>query len=518
MIPILYDSNETEFTSNGLCRLRDCISCRCYEERNGLYEVDFEYPVSGANFDKIQLGRIIGVTHDAAIVPRSVNYRGPITDEENDILTDENGIPLTGPGTREVPDRDVQPFDIVSYSRPINGIVTFHAVHISYRQSKMVSYGSMIYSLNSAFSTLSSVFYPGNSGGNPFTYLTDISSSGYCAAFDGTPRSIRSLLGGTEGSILDTYGGEYEWDKWNVKLHKARGEQKDITIRYGVNMSDFQDETDYSEAFNTCVPYWKDASTGDVVIGGEVLTNHETIGVGNKCVPMDLSDKFEERPIDARVYVMAQDILKNQQPYLPKQTINVDFVRLQDEAGFDKFDTLLQCKLCDSIKVVFPGYDMSAYYKIVKTVWDVLLDRYEEMELGNLSTTLSEALGIDTSGSSSGSTDAMAVVVASGTDGIWNYRKWSDGTSEAWGTASAQLSPYYSGGGFYGYQTGAIAFPADVFSAVPVVNVDGKIGNGFYLGSLIDDISSTQFNAKVMSTDAGPANCIFYIHAIGKWQ
>jgi len=412
MIPILYDSNETEFTSNGLCRLRDCISCRCYEERNGLYEVDFEYPITGANFDQIQLGRIIGVTHEAIIVPRSVNYRAPITDEVDDILTDENGMPLTGAGTKEVPDHDVQPFDIVSYSRPINGVVTFHAVHISYRQSKMVSYGSMIYSLNSAFSALSSVFYPSNSGGNPFTYVTDMSLSGYCAAFDGTPRSIRSLLGGTEGSILDTYGGEYEWDKWNVKLHKARGEQKDITIRYGVNMSNFQDETDYSEAFNTCIPYWKDSNTGEVVIGGEVLTHRETIGVGNKCVPLDLSDKFEDRPIDASVYLMAQDIMDSQQPYLPKQTINVDFVRLQDEAGLDKFDNLLQCKLCDSIKVVFPDYNMSAYYKIVKTVWNVLLDRYEEMELGNLSTTLAEALGVGSGSSPSNETGVVKDIKA----------------------------------------------------------------------------------------------------------
>lgn len=372
MIPILYDSNETAFTSNGLGRLRDCISCLCYEERNSIYEVDFQYSIDGANFDKIQLGRIIGVTHD------------------------ESG--------------DIQPFDIVSYSRPIDGVVTFHCTHISYRQSKMVSYASGITSLADAFNAFYYTCYP---SGNPFTYFTDITSTGnYVAAFDGTPRSIRSLLGGVEGSILDTYGGEYEWNKWNVILHNERGEQKDFTIRYGVNMTDFQDDTDYGEAYNTCIPFWKDSSSGAVVIGSEISSGQGTIGTGDKCAPLDLSDKFENQPTVAQLETMAAQVMGANQPYLPKQNIKVDFIRLQDEAGFDQFDSLLQCKLCDSIKVIFPHYGMSAYYKIVKTTWNVLLDRYDEMELGNLSTTLAEALGVSSGASMGGGTTGIQDIKA----------------------------------------------------------------------------------------------------------
>lgn len=363
MIPILYESNETVFSSNGLGRLRDCVSCIVTEERNGIYECDFEYPITGANYDKITLGRIIGVTH-----------------EESD---------------------DMQPFDIVSYSRPINGVVTFHAVHISYRQSKMVTYASNVNSLADAFDTFDTVFFPDNplgqdAGGNPFTYMTDKFSTGYCSAFDGIPKTIRSLLGGVEGSILDTYGGEYEWDKWFVRLHSSRGEQQNFSIRYGVNMTDFQDNTDYSESFNSCVPYWtKDDVT---IIGNEVLSGQSTAGVGDKCVPLNLSEKFEEQPTTSQLQAMAADLMSSSRTYLPSQNITVNFVRLQDEAGSSQFDALMRCKLCDSIKVIFPNYNLSAYYKIVKTVWNVLLDRYDEMELGNLSTTLSQALGVSSSG------------------------------------------------------------------------------------------------------------------------
>lgn len=133
MIPILYDSNETAFVSNGLCRLKDVISCTVTEERNSIYECDFEYPVTGANYDLIQCGRIIAVTHD------------------------ETG--------------DIQPFDIVSFSRPINGVVTFHAVHISYRQSKLTVSGTNISSLTDALTLLTTA-----KPTNPFGYWTDKTS------------------------------------------------------------------------------------------------------------------------------------------------------------------------------------------------------------------------------------------------------------------------------------------------------------------------------------------------------
>lgn len=356
MIPILFESNETLFSSNGLGRLRDVTECKVVEERNGLYECDFSYPVTGAHYDEIIEGRIVGVTHDD-----------------------------TG---------DIQPFDIVSRNETLEGIVTFHCTHISYRQCKMVTWGTGINSLADALQCIKTTCRP---EGNPFLYRTDKDSTGYCAAFDGTPRSIRSILGGVEGSILDTYGGEYEWDKWTVRLHSARGVQRDFTIRYGVNLTDYENDSDSSEVFNTCVPFWKD-SDGNVVNGGEVSSGHSTIGSGDKCVPLDLSDKFDEAPSVADLQSMAQTYMTSNQTFAPSQNIKVNFARIQDEAGFDQFDTLLRCQLCDSIRVIYPLYNMSAYYKIVKTTWDVLLDRYEEMELGALSTTLAEALGISNSG------------------------------------------------------------------------------------------------------------------------
>ena len=251
MIPILYESTETAFASNGLGRLRDMISCVVTEERNGIYELDFEYPMTAEDFDQIKIGRIIGVTHD-----------------ESD---------------------DIQPFDIVSYEKPIEGVVKFHAVHISYRQSYMTVTGSNINSLADAFTLF------GNAEpSNPFTYETDKTSSGYLASADGLPKTVRSMLGGIEGSVLDAYGGEYEWDRFNVILHSRRGTDRDFSIRYGVNMLDYNEEMDSSGTYMACVPYWTDGT--NIVVGDKQESGSTTITNRDECVPLDVSDKFEGKP------------------------------------------------------------------------------------------------------------------------------------------------------------------------------------------------------------------------------
>lgn len=356
MIPILYEKTETAFRSNGLGRLRDVISCIVTEERNGVYELDFDYPVDGINYDKIQLGRIVAVEHD-----------------------DTN---------------DVQPFDIVSSTEPLEGVVTFHCVHISYRLNKITVSGKGINSLASAFALFQNSSVPSNS----FTYWTDKTSTGYLASADGIPRTVRSMLGGVEGSVLDAYGGEYEFDRFTVKLWQSRGQARSLTIRYGVNLSDYNRETDCSEAFTAVVPYWADENTNTVVKGGMISSGATSVDGRESCVPLDLTEKFENKPTAAQLESMAAAWLSENQPYLATQSINVSFVRLQDSEEYEALAGLMQCRLCDTVKVVFPQYKVTGRFKIVKTVYDVLLERFEEMELGTLSTTLAEALGISGDG------------------------------------------------------------------------------------------------------------------------
>lgn len=406
MIPILYEKNETEFTSNGLARLRDCLSCVVTEERNGIYECDFEYPVDGANYDLIQCGRIIAVTHDDS---------------------GEN-----------------QPFDVVGYTKPISGVVSFHAVHISYRLNYLVARGSGILNLDSALTMLKENAQPEN----PFTYSADFLSNAYMASADGTPRSVRQFLGGIEGSILDAYGGEYEFDKFAVKLHAHRGMDRELRIRYGVNLLSYEDDVNYQETYSSCVPYW--TGNDEMVVGNRVDLLATTYNGRNDCIPLNLSEKFESKPSTEDLDSMALSHMQSRQTHLPAQTIKVDFVRLQDMGEFADYQSLLECNLCDTIGVVFPLYGMSGRFKIVKTVWNVLEDKYDSMELGALSVSLSEALGISNSlgGSSAdggGGTD-VSVTFGSMFETSFPYDATVSGIGVAWVNPQTTDPTYFAVG------------------------------------------------------------------------
>ena len=394
MIPILFEKDASGFDYNGIGRLRDLISCTVTEERNGIYECDFEYPVDGARFEDLQIGRIIVVEHD------------------------DSG--------------NLQPFDIVSYSKPISGVVTFHAVHISYRLSKIVVSGTNITDLDAAMYMLFS-----GEPANDFAFINRFQSDGTMAAADGVPRSVRQMLGGVEGSILDTYGGELEFDKFNVFLYRTRGIDRDLTIRYGVNLTEYDEEMDNSEVYSACIPFWK-GNDGTIVKGSLVDSRQQTITGRVEAVPLDLSQNFQTKPTAAQLETLARSMMTSGRTAQPKQNISVSFVRETDP----QLAALQVCRLCDRVRVEFPRYGMSGMFKIVKVVWNVLGERYEEMELGALSTTLSEALGISNDLSSgTGLMDADGVVYR---DYAFNvtYSAGTVGTRGAELTADGSLSGY----------------------------------------------------------------------------
>ena len=177
MIPILYEATESSFTSNGLGRLSDAITCKVVEERNGVYELEMTYPVDGVHYGDISENRIIlAQPHDGGLT---------------------------------------EPFQIYKITKPLNGVVTINAEHISYRLNSMVCMPFSSGTLREAL-----VDIKNNSvEANPFTFTTDIEST---VDFNlNTPNNIRSLLCGQSGSILDVYGGgDYEFRRWDVILRR----------------------------------------------------------------------------------------------------------------------------------------------------------------------------------------------------------------------------------------------------------------------------------------------------------
>lgn len=351
MTPKLFPSTETAFTSEGLGRLVDARKCEVTEERNGQYELVLEYPVGGELFNSIKPGCYILATHDD-----------------------------TG---------DMQAFQIYKTSSPLDGWMTVNAWHISYLLNSIVV---APFTANTCANALAGIA-SNSMNTNPFTFSTDKTLT---ATFSqDIPMSARSLLGGVQGSILDVYGpGEYEFDMFSVKFRSARGSNTDVVIRYGKNLKSLDYQLDASNMFNAVVPYWTNGETN-------VYVNHVVVRTGdtaNRVVALDLSSDFDEAPTTAQLEAKAQIYVDASTNYQVKDNIKVDFVPLWQTEEYKYYADLERVKLCDTVKIYYERFGITATAKIIKVVYNTLLDRYSYMELGEPKTTLSQQIQMDVSG------------------------------------------------------------------------------------------------------------------------
>lgn len=364
---ILYDHDEEAFTSNGLGALPDAASCTVTEERNGGYEVEMEYPLTGSHFRDIQKRRILYVKPN--------------------------------------PYDDPQPFRIYSITKPINGIVTVHAAHLSYDTSGSIVklFPADAGSASAAMSYLKNFSVPPT----PFTFFTNVGKSGTMSV--PKPSSIRSLLGGSDGSILDTFGGEYLFDKWNISLLESRGSNRGVTIRYGKNMTDLEQEENDTDFYTGVYPFWYSESED-----GGLVTLSANDGIVNapgnydfvKIMPLDLSSEdFSkettdsegytttiEKPTEAELLAAAQKYIANNKIGIPKVSLDVSFVMLAQTEEYKDFARLETVKLCDTVTVEFEKLGVKTTAKCIKTVYNVLTDKYDSIELGEPKSSLAETV------------------------------------------------------------------------------------------------------------------------------
>ena len=376
MIPVLYQKDEINFTSNGIGRLIDMIDMSVEEELNAVYAIEFVYPVDGRLFDyMIKNGGVVYTTHD------------------------EKG--------------DFQAFDIVGHTTELDGRVTFRGEHIRYRLKNYIVKPFEASSCAAAGAGIISNSLPRN---NPFSFWTDKTTTGNFKLE--VPQVAVSLLGGVEGSLLDVYGhGEYVFDMFDVKLYANRGIETGATIRYGKNMIDLNREYDESDIYSAIAPYWsKDGVTvytpdlyvisGNCPIDKMVWTNQNGINITDnngqniefqyaKIVPrpLDLTDNFEEEPTQQLLIDAAISYMERNKPWIPDENIEIDFVALWQSPEYESVAALQRFALGDKVSVYYPEVNLICENKqVIRVVYDPLNERYKSMELGNPKVSLSEAI------------------------------------------------------------------------------------------------------------------------------
>lgn len=387
MIPLLYPENATQFGSysssaNPICALADCVSCTVTEERNGIYECEFKYPVNGQSFAEIRPGRIVYVNHD--------------------------------------PSGDEQPFDIYAMEFDLDGLATFRASHISRRIKKIVfgdiKLESHMYGMPA---TINDVGYHRRRS-KPIYGEYNFNNNGYNRPSDANAdrkdkqlitvndyhfTSLWDVVLGRSDSVANQAEAEMQWSWQTASFCKNRGTMTTAKIVYRSNMKSMRYEYDISGQCDAVIPYWIDPQTRVHYLLPDLNSEdrsypypaiaapfiYDTIYVDNgrfTAVPVDFSSRFDEQPSADDLFDAATEYYYSNAISRPYENLTVEFAPLWDSTEYKYISDAEKIKLCDIVTVVFPEYGLVKPMKLVKATWDCLLERFTAMEFGSTQRTI----------------------------------------------------------------------------------------------------------------------------------
>lgn len=345
--PVLYAPNETAFTSNGLGVLSSAVSVTAKQALNGIYELEMLYPVTGVHFSEIA----------------------------------DECILLAKPD----PVSDLQPFRIYRITAPHSGIITVYARHIAYDLM-----GIPVSPFTASGVVLTMDGLKANAAvACPFNFYTDKDNQGLFSV--AVPQSLWGTLGGSKESVLDTFGGEYEFDRYNVYLHTQRGTNRGASIHYGKNLTSLEQDRNCADCHTGVYPYWVGDDNSIVMLPEKVL-HAEGNYSHTKIIPLDLSNEFDTEPTEEQLREYAAEYMVNNSIGVPTVSWKVEFVQLEQTVEYKGKALLERVLLGDTVSVEFPKMNVSASARAVEYEFDSILERYNSVTLGSIRNNIADTI------------------------------------------------------------------------------------------------------------------------------
>lgn len=364
--PRLHESGAVDIDNNGIGFLSDATDCTVTEERNGAFTLSITYPVGGVHWLDIDIGRVIYAKPNSA--------------------------------KRE------QPFVIKKVSKPMSGSVKIDAEHISYQTANIVlpnfacgNTAMFRNKINENFRLIQGAAVA------TFQFVFDTDIVAY-ALYHGNawspPRTYKSLLydtGKDKESFLSLYGGEMECDRLSIYAHAARGADHGVTISYGKNLLALTQTRTVRDFATAVYPYYykkTDDASAYVELPERVLHNGAAeYSDVEKTISLDLTKEFKDaEPSHAQLRQAAADWINANWQVAPPCTLSLSFVELGKTTEYANIAAAEAVNLCDTITVVNEEMGITAKLKVVKTVYDVLRDRYKSIDVGDPLTTLADTI------------------------------------------------------------------------------------------------------------------------------
>ena len=347
--PILYKANETNFEHLGVSVLSDASKCYVSREKNGIYILEFDYPVNGKDVDKIKEGMLI--KSDAGY--RTKNQRfvvSKITKTQNEFK--------------------------------------IYCQHISQVKTTMNAIRPDVTVTGSAMMALS--IWRDNllDSRDEFFVNSDITTVNSTTLKVENIENARDALGGKAGSILDVWGGEYEFDNLNITLHKSMGIDNPTIIAYGKNLLDLEQEQSILETYTSVFPFKKytdDNNREQLITLPEILldSTHLNKFTHRRILKVDFSSDENIKTVE-QLRSKAESYIKSNNVGVPKTNLKINYQDLSKVEGVFDNPALEEVDLCDRLKVYYSELGiMNESAKVVKVVWDVILEENHEIEVGD---------------------------------------------------------------------------------------------------------------------------------------
>lgn len=352
--PILYKANETNFEHLGVSVLSDASNCFVTRERNGIYTLEFDYSLKGKDVEKIKEGMIIKC--DAG--HRAKNQRFIVSQ----ITKSKDGYKI--------------------YCKHISQVKT--AMNVLNGEVEVA--GTATYALETWKNNLLD-------SKSEFLVWSDILTSSKTKWTIDSIENAREALGGKEGSILDVWGGEYEFDNLYIKLHKQMGRETPTIIAYGKNLLDIEQEQSIIETYTSIFPFVKYQDEHDthkekkdiILTLPEIVVDspHASNFTHRRILKVDFSSDDEIRTVE-KLRSEVNSYIKSNNVGVPKLNLTLSYQDLSKVSSVFGNTAIEVVDLCDTLKVYYEDLGiMNENAKVIKVVWDVLLEENHELEIGD---------------------------------------------------------------------------------------------------------------------------------------
>lgn len=366
MRPILFNKNETAFDTYGLGEL-NVTKGTVTRERNGNYTLYAEIPV---------------------------NDPATATLEKEMKLKADAGLRTKN-----------QTFEISRIVKDSSNIVKIYGQHISHKLEYMAIRNGVVLN-GTAFNALS-IWRGALIGDYHFDVWSDIQTTGNGVFDISKMENARLALGGVEGSILDIYGGEYEFDNMTVRLHKQLGRTAPTVLEYGRNILSAESDETIESAYTSVLPfatYTPDKPEGDTsdsqpdpvtvtLPENYVDSKYKTLYAHRRIKVVDFSSEFKsdskskDIPTPDKLRKIANDYMERNEIGKPKINIKIEYADLARTLDYADRGWIEELELCDIVPIYYPQIGLTDETAKVTTVtYDFVNERNESVEFGDIGT------------------------------------------------------------------------------------------------------------------------------------